>query len=130
MMGHGAKVQSKRDAAILALLELGNIAQAATKAGIGEATLGRWLKQESFQREYRTARQHVFQIGLSKLAHLTGKAVQTLEMVMNDPLAKGSVKVSAARTTLEISVRLIEIEDFESRLLFLEQAAREAQHAA
>lgn len=122
MSGHGAKLSSKREAAILALLETGSVEQAAEQVGIGAATLTRWLQQEEFQIQYHAARHHVFQMGLARLASLTGKAIETLHTIMADPLAKGAARVMAARTVLDVAVRTIQAEDVEARLAALESS--------
>lgn len=120
MKGHGAKLPSKREAAILSLLQTGSVEQAAEQVGIGGATLTRWLKQKEFQLQYHAARRHVFQMGLAKLASLTGSAIETLEAIMTDPMMKGASRVMAARTILDVAVRTIQGEDVEARLATLE----------
>jgi transposase-like protein len=120
MTGHGAKLGPKREQAILALLETGSVEQAAEQVGIGGATLTRWLKQKEFQLQYHAARHHVFQMGLAKLSSLTGTAIETLETVMVDPLARSASKVAAARTLLDIATRTIQANDADAQLMALE----------
>lgn len=109
--GHGAKLEAKRQAAILALLQTGSVEQAAQTCKIGTATLSRWLRQVEFRDAYHKARQQVFEAGLAKLATLTRQAVQALETIMNDPLAKGSAKVAAARCVLETAMKSMGVEE-------------------
>ena len=55
--GHGAKSEVVRARAILALLSEQTISKAATKAGVSEKTLRRWLADdEAFKAEYAAAR--------------------------------------------------------------------------
>jgi hypothetical protein len=46
--GHGAKTLAIRERAILALLTEKNLSKAATKSGVNEKTLRRWLLEEEF----------------------------------------------------------------------------------
>ncbi len=67
MSGHGQKLSRKEETAISALLTQGTLAEAASLAGIGEATLRRWLQRDDFQAAYRHARR---QAGSQAVAHL------------------------------------------------------------
>jgi hypothetical protein len=53
MKGHGAKFNRKMEAAIAALLTQRNHEEATRVAGVGTATLLRWLKLPEFQTAYR-----------------------------------------------------------------------------
>ncbi len=110
-MSDGKKFSHRYDKAILALLSEPTLDLAAKKAGIGAATLQRWLHNPSFQAGYRVARRQAFEAGLSRLQALTGQAVQTLETIMSDPLAKGSAKVAAARCVLESAMKIMGVEE-------------------
>lgn len=44
----------------------------------------------------------------------------TLEMLLTDPLAQGAVKVAAACTVFDVSLRWAEVEDVQVRLARLE----------
>ncbi|MBI3909994.1 MAG: hypothetical protein HY320_03565 [Armatimonadetes bacterium] len=56
MSGHGAKLPRKREQAIAALLAEPTVGAAAGAAGVGYATLRRWLALPEFDAEYRAAR--------------------------------------------------------------------------
>ena len=56
MVGHGEKLSRKQEQAIVALLQQSTIAEAARVAGIGETTLWRWLQNDDFKVEYRSAK--------------------------------------------------------------------------
>jgi len=51
-----SKLDDRAEAAIAALLTERTHALAATKAGISEATLARWLQASAFQKAYKAAR--------------------------------------------------------------------------
>src|SRR5262249_48069203 len=114
MKGHGEKLSRKQDEAIAALLPHSTLASAAKAAGIGEKTLWRWLRLESFQKAYGQARREAVSRAVARLHQVTVQAVETLESVMkqNDSPA---ARVNAARTVLEFSFRAIEVEDLAQR---------------
>jgi hypothetical protein len=125
MSGHGEKLTRKEEAAISALLTQATLAEAAEVAGIGEATLRRWLHRDDFQTAYRAARREAVGQAIARLQHVTTVAVNTLEAVMTDPAAKESAKVTAARAVLELALRSVELEDLEVRIAVLEQRIAE-----
>jgi hypothetical protein len=53
MNGHGSKMGRKADLAIACLLAEPTIEGAATKAGVAEGTLRRWLREPGFRALYR-----------------------------------------------------------------------------
>jgi transposase-like protein len=117
--GHGAAPPSRRDAAVLALLEHRSVADAARQCGVSERTLFRWTSEdEAFRRELAAARRAVFDAGMSRVQALTGRAVEALE----DCLAsdKASVKLQAARTTLELAAYRHEAEAIVAKLTAVE----------
>jgi hypothetical protein len=115
------KFSRKHEQAISALLTQPTLAEAATTVGVGEATLRRWLQQESFQAAYRQARREAIGQAIARLQQVTTTAVTTLEAVMTDPGAKESARVTAARAVLELAIRAVELEDLEARMVALEQ---------
>ena len=120
MKGHGEKLSRKQEALISALLTTPTLAEAAQIAGIGEVTAWRWLKDATFQANYREARRAVVQHAIAQVQHATGEAVETLRSVMQDPEAPASARVSAAKAILETAVKGIEIDDLEVRIAALE----------
>ena len=121
MSGHGQKKEQKQDLAIAALLHSESIRDAAKEAGIAEATLHRYLKDESFKAEYHAAKREVIDHVICRLQQSAGKAVKALVEISGDEEAPASARVSAARTILEISMKAIEFEDLEKRIAALEK---------
>ncbi len=119
--GHGEKWTRKKDIAIVALVTEPTVADAAKKAGISHATLHKWLKVKEFKDAYREARREAVSAAISRLQQTATEAVDALRDVMNDPENPASARVSAARAILEIAVKAVELEDFESRLEQLER---------
>ena len=110
----------KHESAIAALLAHPTIAGAATAAGVSEATLLRWLKEPDFAAEYRAARRQAVEVAIALLQKASGAAVATLVSVMQDAEKPGSVRVSAARSVLDMAFKGMEMQDMEVRLTALE----------
>jgi hypothetical protein len=54
--------------------------QTPARPQMGERTLRRWLTEDSeFKAEYEAARSVMFQVGMSRIQALAGRAVETLE---------------------------------------------------
>lgn len=111
----------KKDKAILALLTSTSVKSAAEKAEIGEATLFRWLKTGPFKEAYREARKTALDQAVFRLQQISITAVNTLEQVMIDEMASPSSRVSAARSTLDLTYKAFELEEIETRLDQLEK---------
>lgn len=120
MSGHGEKMGRKQEQAIAALLQQPTIMAAADSLGIGEATLWRWLQQPAFEEAYRRARQSAVDQAIAALQQATGQAVATLQEVQRDTDAPASSRVTAAKTVLEMALKLRESEELEARLSALE----------
>jgi hypothetical protein len=115
----------KQEELIAALLSASTVEQAARQVGVGYRTAHRWLQQDfDFQAAYRQARMALVKAAQGQLLRATGRAVEALLDVLDDPLAQPSSKVSAARTILEQAVRVIELDDLEARIQALEQAQK------
>ena len=123
MAGHGSKLGRKQEEAIAALLTHRNIEEAAGAAGIGARTLLRWLKIPEFQTAYRQARRDAFGQAVARLQQATSAAATTLLKTMIEPATPASVRVRAAEAIFNHAAKAIEIEDIESRVAALEQAA-------
>ena len=88
---------------------------------MSEATIWRWLADEAFADAYREARTKSLETTLTALQSAGAEAVQALRDVMNDRLAKGSERVSAAKAVLELGLKGREVLETEERLAALEE---------
>jgi hypothetical protein len=104
MSGHGEKLSGRQEAAIAALLCEPTHAAAAVKAGIGEATLRRWLRLPAFAAAYRCARRELVEAAVGRIQAATGQAVDTLLAVATGG-AKDGDRVRAAVVLLEHATR-------------------------
>lgn len=125
MSVRGEKTEQKQERAISALLQAPSLKEAAKEAGISEATLHRWLKDEAFQMAYRAAKKEVVDHAICRLQQSSGKAVKALVEIMGSAISPASARVSAARTILETSIKAVEMENLERRIADIERIVKE-----
>lgn len=114
----------KWDRAILALLEYPTITEAAKRAGVGRATLQRWLADESFQGRLRAARTAIFDQTLTAIQSASAEAISTLRAALSHPMAKWPTRVKAASKILDLSLRGGEMRELVARIEALESALK------
>jgi hypothetical protein len=124
MMGHGTKFGRKKEEAIVALLTHRTTEDAARSIGIGVATLLRWQKEAEFQASYREAKRAAYAQSIARLHQMSSAAVSTLGKVMVDPNTPPGIKVRAADSILNHTIKAIETDDIEVRVSELERAAK------
>src|SRR5260370_26854637 len=122
MKGHGAKFSRKMEEAIAALLTQRNVEEAARTAGIGPATLLRWLKVPEFQTAYRQARRAAFGQSIARLQQGTSAAATTLLKLLIEPNTPASLPARVADSIFNHSAKAIEIDEIEARVPSLEAA--------
>jgi DNA-binding transcriptional MerR regulator len=127
MSGSSEKLNSKQEAAVLALLSSRNVEEAAKVVGVTPRTLYRWQKEPAFDRAYRAAKRASYDQAIARLHHLSGAAVSTIGKVMLDPATPPATKVRAADTVLEHTEKAIQLEDIEARLTELERSAEQTK---
>lgn len=125
MSAPGEKKDQKREVAIASLLNASSLREAAKKAGIAEATLHRYLKDDTFKAQYQEAKKEVVQQAICQLQQSAGKAVRVLIAIAEDEESPSSARVSAAKTILETSLKAVELEDLEKRVGELEKLIKE-----
>jgi hypothetical protein len=96
------------------------VALAAKKAGIGERTLWRWLKDPVFADACNKARADVVSRGVARFQHLFDRTPEVLAGILDDSEAPASVKLAAVRAVWEITKDGRFLLDFEERLGHLE----------
>lgn len=124
--GHGQKSESIRERAIVGLLSEKTLAAAARRCGVNEKTLRRWLAHdEEFKTEYAVARQAAFHAGISRIQALTGRAVDTLEELLDEKKFP-NVRLGAARTVAELAIHQHDAETILNRIDDLERLTRKS----
>ncbi len=110
---------------MLALLNNPSVAKAAEAAGVGEATLHRWLKEPGFTRAFRRARASAFDQAVALTQRYAGMAVQVLVKIMADPAAPYPSRVAASVALLKFGREGVLLDDLTERVEALELAASE-----
>jgi hypothetical protein len=108
--GHGQKLTSKQESVIAALLTEASYAAAASKAGVGQRTLYRWLLLPAFQAAYRQARRTLVETAVGRIQAATGQAVETLLAVARKG-RRDSDRVRAAIALLDYALRGVSAAD-------------------
>ena len=117
----------KQHKALAALLSEPTVKAAAAKVGIGERTLHTWLREPAFDAAYTAARHDAVGRAMGRLQHATGIAVDALVEVLDIRTpARAAVRVAAAKVIIEYAIRFRELDELESRIAQLEQAATNA----
>ena len=119
--GNGGRRSQREETAIAALLSEPTIAKAATRAGISESTLLRWLQDPEFKAKHRAARRSIVEGAIGRLQQATTDAVATLQRNLTCGLP--AVEVGAARSILDQAIKAVELVDLAERVEILEQAS-------
>jgi len=119
--GTGSKRVRQEASAIASLLTEPTIATAATKAGVSESTLLRWLQEPGFKAQFRAARRSVVESAVARLQQAATQAVDAL--TRNLTCGTPAVEVGAARSVLDQAIKAVELVDLAERVEALEQAA-------
>jgi hypothetical protein len=108
------KLSDREESAIAALLVERTHALAAAKAGIGEATLARWLREEAFAAVYKAARRSLFDSAIASLQRAGGEAVEALQRGLK--CGNSAVEIRAAALILEHGFKGLEVLDLVDRV--------------
>ncbi len=111
---------AKQQKAISALLSEPTIRKAADAAGVPERTLYQWLKNPAFDTAYRSARRESVQQATARLQYASSSAVAVLCSLMARDTVHASIRLSAAKTILELALKSLELDDVAARLTALE----------
>jgi alpha-D-ribose 1-methylphosphonate 5-triphosphate synthase subunit PhnG len=114
------QLTTKQNKTIEALLLTNTIDRAAKRANVSEASIYRWMKQESFQTALRAARRDILAHTTTRLQQMSVRALDTLENVMDDQKASSASRVSASRLAMEMMYRGAAIDDIIERLKTVE----------
>ena len=118
MAGHGRK---NTDGALVAALAGGStVADAARLARVGETTVYRRLRDPDFKKAVVDARSEMLSRAVGTLADASTEAATTLRRLLD--AQSESVQLGAARSLLEVAVKLRESEELEQRIAALEEA--------
>lgn len=111
----------KQEQLIIALMNEPTISQVAKRLKVNESTIFRMMQDESFKVKYREARRQLLYNSISQLQAISGEAVQTLRTIMNDGEVSPAVRVSAAKSILDMSLKAAEVEEIAERVDRIEE---------
>ena len=112
---------SKEAQALAALVSHSTVRQSAAASGIPERTLWRFLERPDFSERLEAEKGKLIATASDSLKSKLTAATTTLANVMEDVDTPPQVKVTAARTILEFSLRYSEMADVLHRLDELER---------
>ena len=122
-MAENGVLSPRQQRAISALLASKTVSGAAKAAGVGERTIYTWLRDPGFRAALSVAEGDLLDAAVRRLLGLQAAALDTLEQVLGDTEASQAVRLRAAQTVLELTLKMREQRDTEQRLSALEQAA-------
>ena len=111
--------RTKDETAILALACGATVEKAAQQAKQSKRTLYRRLAQPAFRRQVQAARAEMLQRSAGTATAATPAALKTLLELLNGS-TRDAVRLGAARSVVEMALKLREITDLEERLSTLE----------
>jgi hypothetical protein len=109
------------DALLLALACGASVDQAARQCGLSVRTVYRRLAEADFRRRLQALRADLVQRTAGALTAAATEAVRTL-LELQKPSAPPAVRLGAARSVLELGLKLREAADLEERLAALEES--------
>lgn len=110
----------RQDRFLKALLETATIEAACKMAGINKTTGYKYLKDATFLAEYRKIRRESMQQVTARLQRTSEEAVSVLHEIMLDSDNSPNARVQAAKNTLDIAYRSLELDDIQERIEELE----------
>ena len=106
---------------ISALLSSATIKQASDEVGLSEQSVYSRLRKPDFREKLQNARNDQFQVISSKIEDANFKALDTLINILDDKEVSAGIKVRAAQTLLDLSLKNREQADIISRIQNLEE---------
>lgn len=118
-MATGRKSEANREAVAVALASGKTARAAAAECGVGERTVGLWMADDVFRRRVGELRGEMVARAVGKMADGMADAADELRRLL--AAESESVRLGAARSVLELGVKLRESVELEQRLLTIEQ---------
>ena len=114
--------------ALAALIRAPTRAAAAREAGVGVSTLRRWMREDAdFRAAYKEALGELLEDASAQSKRNLSRALDVLAEIMESG-ENSQARITAARSTLEYSLKLTEAVDVQQRLDALEEKLLEAEN--
>lgn len=111
----------KQELALQAVISHPNMKEAALAAGISETTLWRYMQDAEFARRLREASREAINHAVIRLQGVSSDAVTVLQELMIKADAPAAARITAARTVLDYSFRVVEMDEMKKRVDELEE---------
>ncbi|MDD4600427.1 hypothetical protein SDC9_05976 [bioreactor metagenome] len=100
------ELTTKQEKAIIALMTQPTLHEAAQSVGVSYVTINSWLKNPFFNQEFKRMRDKAVESALGKIQNSSNNAVNVLIGIMNDESKNANVRVTAAKTIVEFSMKI------------------------
>jgi hypothetical protein len=114
------ELSPKQELALRALLSHRSMKEAALASGVGETTLWRYKKDEAFSRRLREVQQEIVGHAALRLRCESEEAVAVLGEIMRKQDAPPFARIAAARSIIEFTIRVGEMDELRRRIEELE----------
>lgn len=111
---------AKQELALRAIISHPTLKEAALASGVSETTLWRYMQDAAFSRRLREVRRDAVNHAVIRLQRASSDAVTVLRDLMMKDDAPASARITAARTVLDYSIRVVEMDDLRGRIEELE----------
>lgn len=111
----------RQEQAIAELISGATIEAAATRCGVSQRTLQRWLASDEFQRDYAKAKRRLLELATNRMLRSMDEAVQELLAIMRSEKASLGLKLSAASRLIDRARWAHEDDDLAQRIAELER---------
>ena len=106
----GRELSRRQTLALPIIAAAPNLTQAAKEAGISEATLRRWRREEGFRAELDRLTAEIADTTRQELKSITLHGFRVIRELMQDP--DPEVRLRAARAAIIVGIRVIDLEKF------------------
>ena len=97
-----------------------SVAEGAKMARVDRSTIHRWMRDDEFRRELERVRSEAASLAHIELQGMMLKGIEVLSASMSDPDA--NLRLRAARSTLSIAIKSIDVKELRRRLERVEDA--------
>lgn len=123
-MENETKKLENKEVVLSALLSTTSIKDAAKKSKVSARTIYRYLEDESFKAEYRSARRALYESAIGQVQATIGESIETLQKALKCGVPNAEIR--AAQILLEFSTKSFETTDVLERLEQLEAMQADA----
>jgi len=120
-----SEISNRQEKLLALLLTEKTVDAACQKAGVAVTTYWRWMKDETFIKEFRRMRRGILENTVAKLQSITFAAIDALERNLN--CENPAAEIRSAQIILEQSIKGLEMLDLENRIETLEAVVKEKE---